>query len=157
MTTSVVKLKIGRMKWWQLMLELRDRGNGVRESGAFILAPRDSIRAACCIYYDDLDPDCLDAGYIRLNGSAYVGLADICETSQLRVIADVHTHPGKWTGQSPSDRAHPMISRTSHIALIVPQYAHGNRLSMAGVGAFEHLGNGQWRDCRSEVRLSLLW
>ncbi len=153
MNTKAAKLELDRLMWRQLMLELWRRGGGVRESGAFILAPRDSIRAAHFVYYDDLDPTCLEAGYVRLNGGAYVSLSNICETGGLRVIADVHTHPGNWTGQSPSDRAHPMMSRAGHVALIVPRYAQGNRVGLSGVGAFEYLGNGRWRNCRSEVCL----
>ena len=97
------------------------------------------------VFYDDLDPNCLDRGYIHFNGAGYVPLWKICQREQLRVIADVHTHPTQWTDQSESDVANPMIAQKGHMALIIPNYARRLRFSLRGVGIFEYLGDGQWR------------
>jgi proteasome lid subunit RPN8/RPN11 len=43
----------------------------------------------------------------------------------MEVLADVHTHPGLDSSQSETDRTHPMISESGHVALIVPSYAKG--------------------------------
>jgi proteasome lid subunit RPN8/RPN11 len=148
-----LKLQIPRMRWLNLIGELDRRSERIRESGAFLLAPSGSIRSGRFAYYDDLAPGCLEKGYIRFPGEGYVALTRICLQARLRVVADVHTHPGPWTGQSGSDIAHPMMARAGHLALIVPNYARGNRFSLCGVGAYEYRGDQRWRDCRAEVQL----
>lgn len=150
------KLQITRLQWFMLTGELRRRGNCVRESGAFVLAPRGSIRPVRFVYYDDLAPGCLAEGYIRFPGEGYVPLTRICQQDQLRIIGDVHTHPGDWTGQSGADVAHPMMARAGHLALIVPNFARKSRFSLAGVGAYEYRGDERWRDCRGEIQLAWL-
>lgn len=150
-----VKLEIGQPFWFRLMRELRERGDGCRESGAFLLGPPIGVRVTECAYYDDLDPEAMSAGHIQLGGRAYVPLSDICKRRHLTVKADIHSHPGAWTGQSPSDQAHPMMPCLGHIALIVPNFAKGNRFTLAGVGAYFYHGEGLWSDCRSDVRLRL--
>ena len=104
------RLRIDIEQWHQLMAELGRRGRGQGESGAFLLA--DSYdrrpRVARVVYFDDLDPHCLDHGDIQLSGFAYSKLWDICSAEHLRVIADVHSHPDRNVSQSPVDRAHPM-------------------------------------------------
>lgn len=147
---------IGRSLWLTLISGLRRRGYGRRESGAFLLARGGERRVCRVVYYDDLDAHCLDEGYIRFDGSGYVPLAKICQDAGLRVIADVHTHPGSWTGQSESDKEHPMMPRIDHVGLIVPNYAKGNKLNLNGVSAFVYRGDGQWENWKKHVRLALL-
>lgn len=153
--TEGSELLIGRAFWLRLMRGLRRRGGDVRESGAFLLAPFGSRRVSRAVYYDDLDRTCLDEGYIRFNGQGYMSLTKICQQASLRVIADVHTHPGGWTGQSESDRDNPMMARPGHIALIVPTYAKNNCLRLKGVGAYIYHGDGRWENFRDSVRLVL--
>jgi proteasome lid subunit RPN8/RPN11 len=138
-------LSIPRRLWRQLIADLRARGEGRRESGAFLLAPPGSDRIAAHICYDDLDPSALDTGIIVFHGAGYARLWQICEERQLRVVADVHTHPSDWTGQSHSDATHPMVGTPGHVALIVPKFAQGNSLSLHGVGIFRYRGNHQWQ------------
>jgi hypothetical protein len=149
------RLEIGQAFWFGLMWGLRERGGGCRESGAFLLGPPNGARVTESAYYDDLDPDALNAGHIQLGGRAYVPLSDICKQRRLAVKADIHTHPGAWTGQSPSDQKHPMMPCPGHIALIVPNFAKGNRFILGGVGAYLYHGEGRWSDCRSDLRLRL--
>jgi hypothetical protein len=151
------KLVIGRAVWNTLIGQLRSRGAGVRESGAFLLSHCGGSRVSRFVCYDELCPDCLDSGYIRFAGAGYVKLARICQNGGFRVTADVHTHPGGWTKQSESDKAHPMMERAGQISLIVPNYARGNSWNLAGVGAYEYLGNGNWRDCSSTIKVTWLW
>jgi proteasome lid subunit RPN8/RPN11 len=133
--------------WDELLQELAARGGGVRESGAFLLGPPpvDSSprRALAAAYYDDLDPTSLTGG-ISFSGSAYGRLWDVCDERSLAVVADVHTHPGRYVAQSSTDRAHPMLAERGHIALIVPNFAQG-RVAAADVGVHEYLGDGAWR------------
>ena len=102
-------LSMPMWSWRRLVRDLRRRGEGRRESGAFLLAPPGRCRVAAHVCYDDLDPTALDQGIIVFQGAGYVPLWDLCERRQLRVVADIHTHPGRWTGQSPSDATHPMV------------------------------------------------
>ena len=143
---------------WDLMIaELGRRSlNGQRESGAFLLAARSGgeRRVAKAVYYDDLDPDCL-VGSIHFRATGYSKLWDICDEEELRVIADVHTHPGTWVTQSSVDRANPMIARAGHLALIVPDY--GTRPVKAfEVGVHEYRGDQGWKlwlGARTEIIL----
>ena len=62
----------------------------------------------------------------------------------LEVLADVHTHPGRWVEQSSIDRRHPMLPIVHHTALIVPCYGRASRWPLKGVGVYEYLGNFKW-------------
>ena len=141
----------------RLILQLRRRGGGYRESGAFLLGRPKSHRILNFICYDDLDPAALDTGIITFHGAGFVPLWDYCRDHKLRVLADVHTHGGQWTGQSESDRAHPMIGLKGHVSLIVPHYGQRNTFAMRGVGMFEYQGNHEWRKCpEGTVRLAII-
>lgn len=125
--------------------ELGRRGlNGRREAGAFLLAPGDEGRrcAVRTVYFDDLDPNCL-VGNIHIRSLGFSKLWDLCEREGLRVIADVHTHPGSSVTQSSMDRENPMIARDGYLALIVPYY--GTRPVVAReVGVHEYRGDLGW-------------
>lgn len=115
-----------------VMTELARRGDQRRESGAFLLADIDAVTHAddapkivAAAYYDDLDPDCLTGG-ITFTASGYTALNALCRERRLRVVADVHAHPGDWVGQSRLDAAHPMVALPGHIAIVVPRYATGD-------------------------------
>ncbi len=149
------KVQISRLLWFRLIERLQVAGAGARESGGFLLAKASAQRVHRFIPYEELCPECMDGGYINFDGRGYVALSQRCQQLQLRVIGDVHTHPARWTGQSLSDRMHPMMARPGHIGLIVPHYAKVNRFHLQGVGAFEHLGNREWRDCAHEILLTL--
>src|SRR6266542_2518763 len=117
------KIAIPILLWMRLIRQLRLRGGGYRESGAFLLGRAESYRILKFICYDDLDPTALDTGIITFHGAGFVPLWDYCRDHKLHVMADVHTHGGESTGQSGSDRTHPMIGVKGHVALIVPHYA----------------------------------
>jgi hypothetical protein len=151
------KLDIPLLLWVRLIRQLRRRGAGSRESGAFLLGRPNSVRTARFICYDDLDPIALDTGIITFHGAGFVPLWDYCRDHKLRVIADVHTHGGEWTGQSGSDRTHPMIGVKGHVGLIVPHYAQRNTITLRGVGMFEYEGNHEWNECsKGTVKLRII-
>lgn len=136
--------------WHAGVAELRRRGAGRRESGAFLLGERVSIggkerrRVRQFVYYDDLDPHCLDSGIVVFDGAGYGPLWRLCRESGLEVVADVHTHPG-IARQSDADRRHPMVATPGHFAIIVPDFARrvprGEEL-----GLYEYAGAHQWHD-----------
>jgi hypothetical protein len=106
------------------------------------------------ILYDDLDPHALDTGIVRFDGRHFGELWDICKRRGLSVIADVHVHPG-GSGQSDSDRAHPMISRAGHIALILPDFARPP-VRTASIGIYRYLGNKTWHVVPAAARRRFL-
>ena len=144
MNTRESDLRIARMTWLSLVWQLRRRGGGGRESGAFLLGPRMGGRVSSFVCYDDLDPRSLDTGIIRFDGRGYVPLWKRCRELSLKVVADVHTHPNSWTNQSEADRAHPMVAQAGHLALILPHYSQHSWFGPKGAGFFRYLGDGHW-------------
>lgn len=137
-------IRIDSATWHALFDELSARGGGVRESGAFLLGskedPRPRVREI--IYFDDLDEDAL-TGAIHLHAYAFARLWRICRQGNMRVLADVHTHPSAWVQQSTIDQANPMVAREGHLGLIVPEFARGSRSARA-VGFHIYRGESGW-------------
>ena len=102
-----------------MIFQLKRRGRGTRESGAFLLGPQDSAAgiATAFICYDDLDPDAYLWGAISFHASGYAALWKRCREKNLRVLADVHTHPGHYISQSSIDQRNPMIPVKGHTAI----------------------------------------
>ena len=142
--------------WKELLGKLRERGGDVRESGAFLLGTADGTKrvAKRIVLYDDLDPDCLNEGYVRFDGRHYGRLWELCAQASLGVVADVHTHP-YGAVQSHSDKTHPMVSITGHIALIVPNYASGP-IGTSGVGVYVYRGRHRWTAYRGRGAAKVL-
>lgn len=132
--------------WRQGVLELKRRGRGERESGAFLLGhlsegERRILRFA---FYDDLDPHCLDKGYVNFNGQYFGKLWAICRQLDLVVVADVHTHPG-IARQSQVDQQNPMIAQAGHVAILVPDFAQRPERTDK-LGVYEYLGQYRWKE-----------
>jgi hypothetical protein len=143
--------------WQQLLVGLRERGRSAsRESGAFLLGYKVKARGRIVdfILYDDLDPHALDTGIVRFDGRYFGALWDICNRRSLSVVADVHVHPG-GSDQSGSDRAHPMICRAGHIALILPEFARAP-VNPSAIGIYRYLGNKCWESVPPSARRTFL-
>ena len=138
-------IEVGLDLWQETIQELGRRSlGGRREAGVFLLAHADgeARRVVRSAYFDDLDPECL-VGNIHIRASGFSKLWDLCDAESLRVVADIHTHPGTSVAQSSTDRANPMIAREGHLALIVPHY--GTRPVQAReVGVHEYRGDNGW-------------
>lgn len=150
------RLRIHAALWEGLLDGLRERGRGVRESGAFLLGISEGPErtATKFVLYDDLDPNCLNEGYVYFDGHYYGRLWDICDREGLSVVADVHCHP-YGPGQSHSDKTHPMVSIPGHIALIVPHYAQ-EPISTGDVGVYIYRGRHRWRTYRGSRAAKVL-
>ena len=159
----LTKMSLSVWLWARLLADLRRRGDGRRESGAFLLGRGDGPRGRVTTYlcYDDLDPNALKTGAITFHAKGYTALWQACRERSLEVLADVHTHPGPCVEQSSIDRRHPMVPLVHHTALIVPRYGHASRWSLKGVGVYEYLGEFKWatHNCAGKPkRISLsLW
>jgi proteasome lid subunit RPN8/RPN11 len=140
------RLSCSRTLWQRGLAELCRRGHGRRESGAFLLGHQRGIRRSVTrfVYYDDLDPDCLDSGIVVFDGSGFGPLWTLCRDTGLRVVADVHTHGG-LARQSPLDRDNPMIAIAGHVALIVPSFAQ-RLVDPRELGVYAYLGEHRWQD-----------
>lgn len=132
--------------WQQGLLELKFRGEGRRESGAFLLGLEDRERRTITrfVFYDDLDQRCLDTGAIVFNGAAYGKLWDLCRATGLTVVADVHTHPG-LARQSFIDKRNPMIAQKGHVAIVVPDLAR-RVFQVNELGVYEYQGSHRWKE-----------
>ena len=131
--------------WDEGLAELARRGQGRRESGAFLLGHQRGRRRIVerFVYYDDLDPRCLDSGIVVFDGTRFGPLWACCRETGLRVVADVHTHGNDHPRQSSLDRDNPMIATPGHIALIVPDFArHPVRSTQLGI--YEYRGEHRW-------------
>lgn len=144
-------LMISDSLWREILTELHARGGGERESGAFLLARKaddhaSTIASATVVaaaYYDDLDAECLTGG-ISMSGVAYDVLWQRCREEKLRVVADVHTHPGDWIDQSRTDQANPMMALAGHLAVIVGRFADP-AIIPTRIGLYRYLGAGKWQ------------
>jgi proteasome lid subunit RPN8/RPN11 len=132
--------------WRRLIIQLRTKGQSRRESGAFLLASQNPsahrVRAFIC--YDDLDPEAYQGGAIAFHAVGHAALWEHCRKKNLRVVADVHTHPS-GVGQSGTDQRNPMIPLQGHTALIVPNFGHTRWWTLDEVGVYEYLGDFKWR------------
>lgn len=144
MESSELTLTFPVLLWWRLIRELRRRGKGQTESGAFILGRhgKNIVRAQQLVFYDDIDPSALKTGIVRLSGHAMNEVWETCSRTGLQVVADVHTHP-RGAGQSNSDRNYPMVAMCGHIALIIPNFAR-SAIDLRGVGQYRYLGSKRW-------------
>lgn len=140
------RLTCPRPLWIALLEDLRRRGGGEREAGAFLLGRRrvDGSRSIeAYIPYDEVDPRAL-RGIIVFDGSLMDRVWERCAALGLGVVADVHTHPGGY-GQSDVDQANPMIPQAGHLALIVPNYADRG-YGPGEIGQYEFRGKAGWVD-----------
>lgn len=138
------------LTWLRLVGELRRRGRGRRESGAFLAGRQGDAgrRVSHCFYYDDLDPHAMERGIVTLHGAGMSALWDRCRMQSLTVLADVHTHPDADTRQSAIDRKYVMVPVAGHVAMIIPHFGNTSRWSMEGVGVHVYEGNGKWTSYR---------
>lgn len=155
---SSAVLSINFLRWRRLMRELKQRGSGRRESGAFLLGRRtpSELRVTDVAYYDDLDPHSLDQGYVNFQAVGFSALWSHCRKVKLDVLADIHTHPGGNTSQSELDRTNPMMAERGHLALIVPNFASGPWWSRQGTSLFEYEANYRWTNLTKEMSWRLV-
>jgi proteasome lid subunit RPN8/RPN11 len=138
------RLIIPRGAWLSGLIELRRRGAGVHESGAFLLGRVEGPRriAERWVYYDELDPNAYSTGVCVLYAEAFDHLWSLCRQNDQSVVADVHTHPGA-AGQSQADRENPMVASAGHMALIVPTFARGP-VWRHRLGVYRYEGAHRW-------------
>ena len=144
---SITQIRLPVFLWARLVRQLRLRGDGHRESGAFLIGRQHgtSARISTFICYDDLDPHAYQSGAIAFHAEGYAAFWQYCRERRLQLLADMHTHPGSHVGQSHTDQQNPMVPVVGHTAMIVPNFGRTPWWSLNGVGVYEYLGNFKWR------------
>lgn len=144
---AISVIKIPMLVWARVLADLRRRGGGKGESGAFLLGHQRGARGRVTEYicYDDLDPDAYQFGGIAFHAAGCAALWKLCRERRLQVLADVHTHPTADVRQSGIDQRHPMVPVADHTAMIVPKFGATAWWSLKRVGVYQYLGNFQWR------------
>ncbi len=135
-------MEISYYNWWKLIRGLRQRGGGIRESGAFLLCRPEKAKVCKVVFYDQFDENVSDTGIIQFRGGSkfHKYLSD----SKLSVLADIHTHPSNNTNQSISDQENPMIRIKGHIAIIAPNYALNKFLNPCLCSIYKYKGEFKW-------------
>jgi len=143
--------------WRAGLAELRQRSAGYRESGAFLLGKAIGSRRQVLqfVYYDEIEPHCLDQGYVIFDGTGYGALWSLCHKTGLQVVADIHTHP-RAAYQSSSDRDHPMIATRGHIAVIVPDFA-SPPVRPVNLGIYVYEGEHRWQAIEKKAAATFLY
>lgn len=151
------RLSCAKATWRELLRELRRRGGGRHESGAFLLGVKadDRREVKAVVYYDDLDPHAHDTSICVLHGDSFAKPWKICRERNLSVVADIHTHPGV-ARQSYSDQTNPMVANVGHVAIIVPNFARAPVVE-AALGIYEYSGNYEWKDLSGPSRRGYLY
>ena len=152
------RVRVSPIMWRDLVAELGRRAGGVRESGAFLLAPssgRSRRTVQHVVYFDDVDPDSLTGG-ITMHSSGFDELWAICSAHGMRVVADVHTHPSTNVHQSDIDQRNPMIATEGHVAIIVPHLASGP-IAASNCGVHTYQGAYQWGAALGAASARLLY
>jgi hypothetical protein len=160
---ALTGIRIPIWLWAGVIFDLRRRGGGLRESGAFLLGRNDAdpARVSSYICYDEVDPDAYQMGAIAFHANGCAALWRHCREKQAQLLIDVHTHPTWDVRQSPIDERHPMLPVLGHTAMVVPDYARTRWWSLKSVGVYEYLGGFRWRShlpCAPDRRVKLsLW
>ena len=87
MASDAGSITVPILLWWRLLRELRRRGDGRRESGAFLLGASGARngRISRFICYDDLDPASCP-GAIAFDAEGYAALWEYCRDKAVEVI-----------------------------------------------------------------------
>lgn len=153
-------LELPQSMFQALIVDLAKSGRGVKESGAFLLGKQEGSRRLVTSYlmYDKVAPESSRShAYVAFTAEEMARAWEHCYATGQQVVADVHTHPF-GPAQSVSDRAHPIVSVASHVALIVPNFAQGSP-QPRDLGVHLFGGAGRWHsmfnhDAQAAVRLT---
>lgn len=142
MSAPLLELPVGL--WADLIEHLRLRGDGVRESGAFLLGRKTDAGRVVMRFlpYEQLQADALHDDYVALTSASFAKLWELCRADGVTVVGDVHTHR-LGAGQSRSDRTNPMVAVAGHIAFIVPRFAQG-KVRLQDLGMYVYEGSHRW-------------
>ena len=153
-------LELPQSMFQALIVDLAKSGQGVKESGAFLLGKQAGSRRLVTSYlmYDKVAPESSRShAYVAFTAEEMARAWEHCYAAGQQVVADVHTHPF-GPAQSVTDRAHPIVSVAGHVALIVPKFAKGSQ-QPRDLGVHLFGGASRWHsmfnhDAQAAVRLT---
>lgn len=70
-----------------------------------------------------------------------------------RVVAQVHSHPGRWVAMSDTDDRHVLLPSAGFISIVVPNFALA--CDRRGWGVWSLTANGVWRDSSEDARWTI--
>lgn len=129
--------------WLSLIIGLRKRAQGTRESGGFLLTYPNSSVINEIAFYDQFDKKVSETGIIQFKGA--VKLYKYLALNKKIIAMDIHTHPTKDTRQSISDKKHPMVRIPGHIAMIAPKFASDYTMMPKDCSIYEYCGGYEWK------------
>jgi hypothetical protein len=87
---------------------------------------------------------------VAVDGSWATGLFVNLYFDGRHVLAQCHTHPGRWVRHSRTDDQHALISTPGYVSIVIPDFASIDE--QLGWGIWQVDANGQWGDGRDAVR-----
>ena len=149
-----MKTNISIYLWFKLVIGLKHRGQGKRESGGLLLHKDGSNKICQVVFYDMFDKTVSENGIIEFKGSAL--LYEYLAKNNLLIFADIHTHPTSNTQQSQSDKEHPIVRIKGHIAIIAPSFAQKRFLMPSDCSMYKYLGEFKWGELNNTLNLKLI-
>jgi hypothetical protein len=74
-----------------------------------------------------------------ISGAVNAEVVSVLSMNKLRLIAQIHTHPGDWVGHSDGDDLGAALAHENFLSIVVPAYGVGGMREMkeCGVHRFE--------------------
>lgn len=85
----------------------------------------------------------LEPGYVHVGADTTAEMGRWLRAQSLTALAQVHTHPGGWTGHSPTDSDFSIASSEGFLSLVWPHYAARPVATTSELGIHQLLG-GRW-------------
>jgi hypothetical protein len=95
-------------------------------------------------------------GSFEVSRTANAEVVSVLSKSKLKLIAQVHTHPGEWVEHSQGDEVGATMAHENFLSIVVPTYGVGGMraLTECGVHRFE---NGAFRQLGPEEVAATMW
>lgn len=137
---------VSKKLWMETWQGLHKRGAGIREAACIWGGRRDESTdtAKSVTFLDDLPGVRAGARYHQLTRTTIGALFEVLRRNGDMIVADIHTHPSRWTGLSITDAASPIEFRCGLPAMVIPHYATVPP-TLTNLGLHEYVGDGRWR------------
>ena len=96
-----------------------------------------------------------EAGFVHVGSDTTAEMGRWLRSQGLVALAQVHTHPGAWTGHSKTDDDFPIASSEGFLSLVWPHYAAKSVERIEELGVHQLIG-GEWQHVSDDGASSLL-
>jgi proteasome lid subunit RPN8/RPN11 len=145
--------------WIETWNGLHERGQEQHESVCIFWGQREKERdiAKGVIFLDDLPGVQAKAAHYQCMRPTTDAMFEILRERGAQIVADIHTHPGRWVDLSWIDKRNPLEYRRGLIAIVIPEFAKGTP-RRTGIGVHEYLGDGEWlRYSPKQIKKTLIF